>query len=229
MKIVQPLILSSLMLAGSLQAAVVLTITDVTPLTGVPNTTGIPNSFTGTTTPGTVASNLGNPTNTYTWTGADLTSLGATETGGAGTGTITFTVGFTQTGGSGIFNVSGKVSVTGGAADNRINDTETLTSTIALTGISGYTGIDLSDLSIGFTYAELNNVAGTLDITGAFGSIATTTNATFAPSSSFTIDPRSGAAATLNTYTIQLTAIPEPTAALLGSLGLLAILRRRRS
>lgn len=200
----------------------VLTITDVTPLTGDPGD-GTPDSGTG-----TVASDNGIPTNTYTWTGADLTSIGATETGGAGTGTITFTVTYSQTGGSGITNVSGKVSVTGGASSNRINDTETLTTTIALLGISGYTGIDLSDLSIGFTYAELNNVIGTMDITGAFGSVATSTDATFAASSSFTIDPRSGAQATLNTYTIELTAVPEPSTALLGGLGLLALLSRRR-
>lgn len=222
MKIIQPLILSSLMVAGSVQAAVTLTITDVTPLTGDPGN-GTPDSGTG-----TVTSNNGIPTNTYTWTGADLTSLGAIETGGAGTGTITFAVIYSQTGGTGITNVSGKVSVTGGTSDNRINDIETLTATIGLTGISGYSGINLSDLSIGFTYAELNNVTGTLDIIGDFGSIATSTDATFSTSSSFTIDPRAGAQATLNAYTIEITAVPEPSAALLGGLGVLLLLRRRR-
>lgn len=220
-KIIQPLILSSLMMAGSLQAAVLLSITDSTPLTGDPGD-GTPDSGTG-----TVASNNLTPTNTYTWTGADLTSLGATETGGAGTGTITFTVLYEQTGGTGITNISGKVSVTGGASDNRINDTETLTATITLTGINGYSGIDLSDLSIGFTNATLANFLGTVDTTTESGTVTTTTS-DFDASSFITIAPQTGGQATLTAYTIEISSIPEPSVALLACLGLLALLRRRR-
>ncbi|MCH7226873.1 PEP-CTERM sorting domain-containing protein [Haloferula sp. A504] len=233
MKLIQPIILSSLMVAGSLQAAVVITVTDVTPLTGDPNN-GPPNSFTGTTTPGIFASaneipgelpNLG-----YTLTGADLTSLGATEFGGAGTGVIQFQVAFTQTGGSAVQEsaTSGKVSVTGGNS-NRIDDGETLTATIAGISIIGYDGIDGSDLSIGFTYAQLSNVTGTLDITHEAGTVATTTDATFDTSSFFTITSGAGEIAALNAYTIEITAVPEPSAAaLLGGLCMLALLRRRR-
>jgi hypothetical protein len=199
---------------------------DSTPLSADPGD-GTPTSFTGTTDPGTIASdNLFAPTNTYTLTGADLSSVGATETGGLGTGTIIFTVLYEQTGGTGITDINGRVSVTGGN-DNRIEFGETLTSTITLTSINGYTGIDLSDLSIGFTNATLANTGGTVNTTTASGTVITT-NSDFAASSFLTIAPQSGGQATLTAYTIELTAVPEPSSTALLGLGALALLIRRR-
>jgi len=214
--------MATLMLAGSLQAAVTFTVTD-----NVPGTSAIDL----TTTLGSVSNVPGAlPALTYTLTNLDLTSVGGTATN-----QIVFRINFTKTGGTAVaYNGTGRIAVSGGTDTNQIDPSETLTGTLSLisTDFSG----GLTNLSIGFTRINLGGYATNdtnVDIIHDGGTInkdgTGLADVSFDPSSFVTIDTVASAdGVNLGAYDIQITAIPEPSAALLGGLGLLALLRRRR-
>ena len=217
-------ILASLAIGGSLQAATILTVTDTRP--------GETAVTVASTTAGSVSvSGTKVPTSTYTVSGLDLTSFG----GGAGE-TLVFNVTYSQTGGTGVqVNGFGNISVTGGD-NNQVDGAEVLTATVSLiSGSSTYTG-DYADLSIGFIRTFTGGVdsvaAESWDIITASGTQSFTgpgnTTANFAPSSFVSLDP-DGSTVNLQEFDVQISYIPEPSTALLGGLGLLALLRRRRA
>jgi hypothetical protein len=211
-------ILASLAIAGNLQAAVTLTMTELTPGAGNPTVAS----------QGTLGSNNALPTQ-YTWTGLDFTSVG-----GSASDQIVFNVSYSQSGGTGVqFNTASNVSVTGGGDNNQVEGTETLTATIALTSTTFAGG--LSNLSIAFTRLNIGGFGNveSADVTHAGGTItqavASGNFVDFAPSSFVTLDPITTTNVNIAGFNAQITAVPEPSTALLGGLGLLALLRRRRA
>jgi len=224
---------SALLLAGSLQAAVVTVVTDSRP--------GETAVTTPSATVGSVSYTPAVPTTTYTVSSLDLSSYG----GGVGE-SIAFDVTYTHggTGGTGVqVNGFGNISVTGGD-NNQVDNLETLTATVSFnTGSSTFSG-DFADLSIGFTSFSTGGVdtGGNTEswqlltdggTSGPFEATVDSTTTTFPASSFVTLDPVSGVTNNgtfnLQGFDIEISAIPEPSsAALLGGLGLLALLRRRR-
>jgi len=183
---------------------------------------------------GTIASNTGLPTTTYTVSNLDFTTLGGTASE-----TFEFTVSYAATS-DGItpastqFTGFGNIGVTGGVSNDFVDGTETLTATIALTS-SSFAGLSLD----GFTFARAGglNATRTGDISWATGSFAVSQGNTIA-----TIDPLDGITAFTVTapgsqinfegFGAEFTAVPEPSiATLLAALGAGAfvVVRRRRA
>lgn len=213
-----------LVFAASLEAAVTFTVSDTRP--------GESAVTTPSSTLGSVSSTAAVPTATYTITGLDLTSVGGTNNE-----TIVFDVLYTHggTGGTGVqINGFGNIAVTGGD-NNQVDNEETLTATLSLNGATTFTG----GLSLGFTSFQTGGVSAeeTWNVITASGTqffpAGSGTNATFDPSSFVTLDPVSGNTnnGTFNAqaFTVSITAVPEPSASLLGGLGLMLLLRRRRA
>ncbi|QTN33924.1 PEP-CTERM sorting domain-containing protein [Akkermansiaceae bacterium] len=215
--------------AGTLPAAVSITVVNT-----VPNGTQSGGSGTGfgelSTSSGTISSNNGLPTTTYTVQGVDLTSVG-----GGSNATFTFTVTYTSTtNGStpstvNFTNTFGNVAVGG---DNFVSGTETLTATIALTS-SSFTGLSLT----GFTNTRIGNLtttgeSGTLTHGGGTTPFANgSPNVIIYPISGNFVTYAVDGATTVNFegFTAQFDAVPEPASASLVALGAVALLRRRRA
>lgn len=226
----KPIYLLSLSIAliGNLQAAVTFSVTDA-----APGTSG------ATSTLGSAAVSVGTlpAPITYTITGLDLTSIGGTSSE-----QIVFTVGFTPSAGSVVYNASnGNVFVnngTGGQLNNQIDSDETLQTSVALSSTTFAGG--LGNLSIGFTAVLIGGYGSgdVVDIT--YGATTTSKNYTTDTVStvsfsgtyaSFLMDTQGTkgiSGVNLQQYTVEITAVPEPSAAMLSCLGLLALLRRRR-
>lgn len=227
--------ISTIVLAGSLQAAVTFDVTDIGPAridTNPPSTT-----LAGASVTSNAISNL-NPFPgpvTYTLTNVDFTSIGGTATE-----QIDFTVTFSVSSGGvdQLTNGNGFLYNTAGTGPNAIEPGEDLTATLSLTSTTFSGG--LANLSAGFTGTSLGGLGPngeTWDIVydggTQAGSLALTTGNQVIPSSSFFTINNIGAATapagvSLRGYTVGINAVPEPSAALLGVLGLLALLRRRR-
>jgi hypothetical protein len=218
--------------AAPADAAVIVTVSDTRP--------GELASTTPTTTLGSVASNAGMPTATYTLTALDLTSVG-----GGASETIVFDITYTQTGGSAPqVNGFGNISVTGGD-DNQVDLGETLTATVSLnsTTFAGVIALGLIELSVGGVNAgetwDVIHDGGTIsEAPGAGGTVKTS----FPASSFVTLDVTDGPyfsdAVNIAGFQVLVTAdVPEPASmALLGLLavslsnrGGLLIATRRRS
>jgi hypothetical protein len=216
-------------LAGSLQAAVTFTVSDVGPAV---NTSTPPASSRGSVSTGTIPEAPGPIT--YTLSGLDFTTIG-----GSSNEQITFTVSFSAVGGSVAYNTggNGNLFVSPGATANQIDPGESLTATLNLTQTTFAGG--LSKISAGFTSTTIGG-AGTgeswnivYDGGTQAGSTALGITRTLpTPSTFWTIQDVASTAANpgvnLQGYTVTLSAVPESSAALLGGLGLLAFLRRRR-
>lgn len=225
-------ILASFMLAGSLQAQISFTVRDIRP--GELTAQG-PSIVFSDTTFTSVVSTATVPTATYTITGLDFTSVG-----GSANETVAFDIDYTfgGTGGTGVqINSFGNISVTGGESQ-RVDNEETITLTVGINpGLTTFTG----DLSFGFIDFFVGDVSGgtdeIYDITTENGTqtITSPTNNTgaFTASSFVTLDPVAGddqnGNLSVQRFDIQVTAIPEASAALLGGFVLLGLLIRRRS
>lgn len=228
-------IFTPILLASSLQAQVIFTVTDTRP--------GETSATVATTTDGSVSSTAAVPTATYIVSGLDLAAFG----GGVGE-SIAFDVVYTQTGGSGVqVNGFGNISVTGGnnaqVDGNTTTGPESITATVGFNpGSSTFSG-NFSILSIGFTSFTTGGIAdpGTdefWDITTESGTQSFQSPgkslSTFTESSFVTLDPVAGdnfnGTFNVQGFTIQVTVVPEPSTALpAASLGLLALFSRRRS
>lgn len=218
--------LASLALAANLQAAIIIEVTDRTP-------NGSPGPGTGsrvlTTNYGSIMAPALVPVMTYTLYNLDLQSAG-----GSAAESIEFTVTFSQLGGTSVqFNAFGNISVTG-TNNAFVDPSESLRAEVALTSTS-FVG-SLSNLFITFTNMQIGGF-GTGDVvdiihdTGTINrSYAGSTNINVAlpnPTSYFVLDTTAGTT-NIQGYSIQITAVPEPTTALLSALGALCLLRRRR-
>jgi hypothetical protein len=209
---------------SSLSAAVTLTITDTRPGEAANTTPSSTLGSVATSVPGTVF-----PT-TYTVAGLDLTSVGGTASE-----QIVFQTIYSQTGGTAVqVNGFGNISVTGGN-DNQIDPGEALTATLSLQSTTFSGG--LGAISIGFTEVAIGGVDSdeTWNIVHDSGTIAGSGGSGInyvVPSSSFlTIQDvaRPGTpAVNLQGFDVEISVVPEPSIALLGGLGLLAMWRRRR-
>lgn len=228
--------LSTTLLAGGLEAAVIFTVRD--------NGPALNSSTAPSTTLGSISSAIGAaataPQITYTLAGLDFTSVGGTASE-----QIQFTVGFAANAGVVVYNTlpNGNIFVNFNGAGtelaNQIDSDETLTTTVALTSTTFSGG--LSNLSIGFFSTLIGGYGTGDDVDVIFG--ATTVDKIFASDtdptvnfggnfSSFVIDTngtKGVSGVNLQIYDIEITAVPEPTAALLGGLGLLALMHRRRA
>jgi hypothetical protein len=156
--------------------------------------------------------------------------------GGPASHSFTFTVTYSattdgSTPGTAQFNSFGNVSVTGGADNNQVEGTETLTATIALAS-NTFSGLTLT----GFTTARAGGVSTTEnEETGTFtwtgGSFDITSNAnriaTGITGDSLTLAVSAGNM-NLEGFGARFEAVPEPASAVLLGLGALALLRRRR-
>lgn len=170
------------------------------------------------------------PTFTYTLSNLDLQGVG-----GGASETVVFNVSFSQSGGTGLqFTSFGNISVTGAPNNIYIDGTETATATVALSSTTfagdiaiGFTRLFVGDVGTNETWNTIHD-GGTVS-----GSQAAGNNNPFPVSSFFTLDPTSANAnLTIQGYNIDITAteaVPEPSAALLGSFGILLLLRRRRA
>ena len=216
-----------LALMVNMQAAVIIDVLHRTP-------NGSPGSGTGsrtlTTTHGSILAPALLPIMTYTLSGLDLQSIG-----GNNSENIEFTVTFSQIGGTSVqFNSFGNISVTGGGDDNQVNSTESLKAEVALTSTSFVGG--LSNLSIAFTKMQIGGYSSgdAVDIIHNAGTITktyagtTNMNVTLPASTSFFVLDTTAGAANIQDYSVKITAAPEPSAALLGALGALGLLRRKR-
>jgi hypothetical protein len=151
---------------------------------------------------------------------------------------INFTAGtITFAGGTyGGFHEGGKVSQTGTYGTN-------VASTVNLTGLTtGYTyrvqalvydgRSEVSGRTVNFDGINQGVYAnGVYNVTWGNGLLVTGTFVADAATQNFTIEAFSGATSKggqLNALALFQTAVPEPSAALLGGLGMLALLRRRR-
>jgi len=227
MKIKQLLlpVIALCMTVATTNAAVIFSVTDNVPM----DPPGTPNNRSTTTTLGTVGTlTQVLPNLSYTINGLNLTSVG----GGTNI-SITFQMAFTQTGGTGVTNTAfGNVSV----GTNLIAGSEVLTLTPTIT--SETSPLDMSNFTIAINQVSLGDY-GNGDFTSivhAGGTInkqrTVTTDgvATFANSSFARIDDVSSSdGTTLQSFRVEITVVPEPSTALLGGLGMLCLLRRRRA
>jgi len=218
--------ISILALATHLHAAVIVNVNDA-----IMN--GSPGPGTGTralsTSIGSVVATPVVPTMTYNLSNLDLQSIG-----GSASDSIQFTVTFSQTGGTAVqFNTFGNISVTGGD-NNQIDPAESLTATASISSTTFSGG--LSNLSIAFTGMKIGGyssgdvvdmIHSTGSITKNFSSSTTSDVAAPTPTSFFTMDVTAGKA-NIQGYSIQITAVPEPSSLLLCSLSLLGLLHRKR-
>lgn len=222
-------VITTLIAAGSLQAATIATISDNRPGRNF-------SPYEATTTAGSVTSTAAVPTSVYTVTGLDLSSYG-----GGASESLVFNILYTQSGGTAVqINTFGNISVTGGPSDNQVDGLEIITATVSFNeGSSTFTG-DFADLSVGF----VSFTTGAVGINEAFnittdsgtqlytsptsGSSPGSVLTTFDLSSLVTLDPVTGDF-NVTGFDVQITAVPEPSStALLGLGGLALILRRRR-
>lgn len=216
-----------LALVVNLQASVIIEVVDRTP-NGSPGTgTG---SRTLTTNYGSILAPALVPTMTYTLSGLDLQSIG-----GNNSENIVFTVTFSQIGGTSVqFNSFGNISVTGGGDNNQVNSTESLKAEVALTSTSFVGG--LSNLSIAFTKMQIGGYSSgdAVDIIHNAGTItrtyagSTNMNVTLPASTSFFVLDTTAGAANIQDYSVKITATPEPSVAIMGALGAVCLLRRKR-
>ena len=175
------------------------------------------------TTPSfTITSDRGLPSTTYSVSNVDLTSVGGTANE-----SFTYTVGYSQTGGTGIaYSAFGNVGVSGNS-DININGSEVLTATVVL-GTSSFAGLSLTGFTQvragGFALGETGTIVhGGGSVTVGFGDTIKTISGT-----SFNFSVASGSALSLEGYTVQFVAVPEPASASLVALGAAALMRRRR-
>jgi hypothetical protein len=215
-----------LALASHLQASIIIDVDDAV-LNGSPGTgTGtraISTSYGLITAPPII------PTITYNLSNLDLQLVG-----GSASDSIEFTVTFSQVGGTSVqFNSFGNVSVTGGD-NNQVDPAESLTATATISSTTFSGG--LSNLFIAFTGMKIGGYGSgdVVDMIHSTGSltrdyaISTNSNVVMSsPTTYFTVDVTSGKA-NLQGYSIQITAVPEPSSMLLYGLSLLGFLRRKR-
>jgi hypothetical protein len=231
-KLMLKALLLSLATAASLNAQIIINVTD-----NVPNGTASGGTGSGggllTTSSGNISSAIGLPVMTYTVSNLDLTSVGGTATE-----SFTFSMTFTATSDGSTpadteFSGFGNVGVTGGISGAFVDGTETLTGTIALTS-STFAGLSLD----GLTIARAGGLAAgrTGAITWSTGNFAVSQGNTIAninvndAITSFTVTAPSSQI-NFEGFSAQFTAIPEPSTYVLlvgfAVLGL-AIVRRRR-
>lgn len=219
------LALTSIALAGSLQAAVTFTIQDAGPSV---NASSPPIFINGA---GSVSSSIAAAPGPITYT---VSNLDFTSIGGALTEEVVFTVSFAATGGSVEYNTSGNVHVGPSGATNQIDVGETLTTTVALTSTTFAGGIP--NLSIAFSQVQ-NGAWGDGDsvkLTYSTGNVTltrptdTSNTYNFPSVTNFFTQETLAGGLNLQRYNVIVTAVPEPSSVLLGGLGLLALLRRRR-
>ena len=216
-------VIATMALAAGFSHAVTISVVN-----SVPNGTASGGSGSGagalTTTLGSISTNRGLPVTTYSVTNVDLSGVG----GGAAE-SFSFTVSYAQTGGTAVqFTSFGNVSVTGGASDQFVDSTEDLTMSIALI-TSTFPGLSLT----GFTSVRLAGItAGSESVTVSHGGapvIAVNSGTDYVVSgTSMNFDPVTTTDFNLQRFSANFEAIPEPSAMLLGGLGMFALLRRRR-
>lgn len=227
------LVLAGVGFPGFARAEVVLTVSDAVP-NGQPGGSGSGNR-TLSTTLGSVSAPAALPTMTYTVSNLDLTSVG-----GGVSETIAYDIAFTQTGGTGVqFNTFGNISVTGGGNDNFIQPGQTLTANVTLnTGLTTFSG----GITLGFLQFQAGGASAgeTWDVVydggtiNAGGNPITNNPAEFpAPSPFFTVQNVANTSDGVNVqqYSVQITAVPEPTIVTLLAAGAfvgLVVLGRRR-
>lgn len=214
-------------ISGSVNAAVTFQVTDSVPKPGGVGS-GTRTTTTSLGTVGTLTSTL--PNYSYTITGLNLTSVG-----GGASDSVTFRMAYTQTGSTLVVGSTfGNIGVGSSSANALISGAEILTVTPTIT--SETSTLALSNFSIAINRVQLGDYGGG-DITsvvhdgGTIGkTYASDTNntVTFANSSFARIDPSAGDGTTLQAFRVEITVIPEPSAALLGGLGMMLLLRRRR-
>lgn len=219
-------LLALCMTAASSNAAVTFSVSDTVPKPGGVGTgTRVTTTTSGTV--GTLTSTL--PNFTYTINGLNLTSLG-----GGVSDSVTFQIAYTQTGGTGVTGTTwGNIGVTG--TSSLISGAEILTLTPTITAETST--LILSNFSILINRVQLGDYGSSdqTSVVHAGGTIlknfATDTNKVvdFANSSFARIDHNgTGDGTSMEGFRVEITIVPEPGAALLGSLGMLALLRRRR-
>lgn len=223
-------LLTTLALATAARGAVAFTVTDDQPGDG----------GSVSTTRGTVAAGdtVGFPTFTYRIENLDFTSEGGTANE-----TVEYTISWTSSGtsmGALAVNGTGRIGVLGGQ-DAQIDFGNNEEAVLTL-GLTANTTFDTSNITLGFTRLRFggSNDGDNGDITLADNTVINTVgsnaNYTFAPSVSLNYEATADSAIISNLqagknielYEVQITAIPEPSAALLGALGSLMLLRRRR-
>ncbi|MCX6878225.1 MAG: autotransporter-associated beta strand repeat-containing protein, partial [Verrucomicrobia bacterium] len=161
--------------------------------------------------------------NTNTYTGATTVSAGTLLVNGA-LGNTAVAVNSTGTvGGSG--SIGGSLSLNSGSSFHVVDLLDALAVTGTVTIYNGFGVDDLAGITWGSvadgTYTLINGTLGA----GVFAGLAHNSLAT-----AFDIDGMSGSrSAYFKEGSLQLVVIPEPGAAILGGLGMLALLRRRRA
>ena len=175
------------------------------------------------TTPSfTISSDRGLPSTTYNVSNVDLTSVGGTSSE-----SFSYTVGYSQSGGTGIaYSGFGNVGISGNS-DININGSEVMTVTVTLTSttfddlsLAGFTQVRAGGFSSGETGTIVHG-GGSVNV--AFGDTIKSISG-----NSFTFSVAPGSALSLEGYTVQFVAVPEPASASLMALGAISVMCRRR-
>lgn len=208
--------------ANPADAEVIFTVSDTTP--------------NGATTPATSLGSVNNPAaipvSTYTVTGLDLTSVG-----GGASETIAFNITYSQTGGSAVqFNGFGNVSVTGGADNNQIDPGEALTATVSLNGglttFGGTINLGLTQVQIGGRDSDeqftITHQGGIIDAPEELNNLYAFASSSFVTLATVDTDKLNDAG-NMQSFTVTISAVPEPSSLALLCLGGLLIARRRRA